>query len=100
MSQKTYQWNLHERGLRATERFERRYRFAADHGWFRSYLLFCGETPCAFLGGYQWKGRYYIDEIGFDPAFTKHSPGTVLQMMAIQDMFDYRQTGTDRFRLI
>ena len=58
VSRKTYQWNLHQRGLRGTERFERRYRFAADHGWFRSYLLFCGETPCAFLSGYQWKGRY------------------------------------------
>jgi CelD/BcsL family acetyltransferase involved in cellulose biosynthesis len=87
VSRKTYQWNLHQRGLRSTERFERRYRFAAEHGWFRSYLLFCGETPCAFLGGYQWRGRYYTDEIGFDPAFAKHSPGTVLQMMCIQDMF-------------
>jgi hypothetical protein len=91
VSRKTYQWNLHQRGLRATERFERRYRFAADHGWFRSYLLFCGETPCAFLSGYQWKGRYYIDELGFDPAFTKHSPGTVMHIMAIQDMFNYQK---------
>jgi CelD/BcsL family acetyltransferase involved in cellulose biosynthesis len=91
VSQKTYQWNLHQRGLRNTERFDRRYRFAADHGWFRSYVLFCGEVPCAFLGGYQWKGRYYTDEIGFDPAFTKHSPGTVLQMMMIQDMFAYEK---------
>jgi CelD/BcsL family acetyltransferase involved in cellulose biosynthesis len=87
VSRTTYQWHLHQRGLRSTERFERRYQFAAKHGWFRSYLLFCGDTPCAFLGGYQWRGRYYTDEIGFDPAFAKYSPGTVLQMMCIQEMF-------------
>jgi CelD/BcsL family acetyltransferase involved in cellulose biosynthesis len=91
VSRKTYQWNLHQRGLSATERFERRFRFAAEHGWFRSYLLICGETPCAFLGGYQWRGRYYHDELGFDPAFTQHNPGTVLQLMAIQDMFNYQR---------
>jgi CelD/BcsL family acetyltransferase involved in cellulose biosynthesis len=91
VSRKTYQWNLHQRGLSSTEKFARRYRFAADHGWFRSYLLFCGETACAFLSGYQWKGRYYIDELGFDPTFTKHSPGTVMHLMAIQDMFDYQK---------
>lgn len=91
VSKKTYQWNLHQRGLRAIQRFERRYGFAAERGWFRSYLLFCGDVPCAFLGGYQWKGRYYTDEIGFDPAFTKHSPGTVLQMLAIQDMFAFNR---------
>lgn len=89
VSRQTYQWNLHQRGLRETARFERRYGFAAERGWFRSYVLFCGETPVAFLGGYQWRGRYYTDEIGFDPAYSKNSPGTVLQMMAIQDMFAF-----------
>lgn len=89
VSRKTYQWNLHQRGLRATERLARRYRFAADHGWFRSYLLFAGKTPCAFIAGYQWRGRYYTDEIGFDPAFARFSPGTVLSTMAIEDLFAY-----------
>jgi hypothetical protein len=87
VSRKTYQWNLHHRGLRNVELLGRRYRFAADNGWFRSYLLFCGETPCAFIAGYQWRGRFYTDEIGFDPAFAKHSPGTVLTTMAIEDLF-------------
>jgi hypothetical protein len=89
LSRKTYQWNLHGRGLRATERIGRRYHFAADHGWFRSYILFCGPTPCSFIAGYQWRGRFYTDEIGFDPAFAKHSPGTVLRTMAIEDLFAY-----------
>jgi hypothetical protein len=89
VSRKTYQWNLHQRGLRATERLDRRCRFAADHGWFRSYLLFCGATPCSFIAGYQWRGRFYTDEIGFDPVFAKHSPGTVLRTMVIEDLFTY-----------
>jgi CelD/BcsL family acetyltransferase involved in cellulose biosynthesis len=86
VSKKTYQWNLHGRGLRATDRLRRRLHFAAGRGWFRSYLLYCGEAPYAFLVGYQWKGRYYTDEIGFDPVLAKRSPGTVLQMMVLEDM--------------
>jgi hypothetical protein len=89
VSRKTYQWNLHQRGLRATELIKRRLLFAAEHGWFRSYLLYCGDTPYAFLAGYQWRGRYYTDEIGFDPVLAKRSPGTVLQMLMIQDLFSY-----------
>jgi hypothetical protein len=89
VSRKTYQWTLHQRGLSATDLLRKRLLFAAEHGWMRSYLLFCAGAPVAFLLGYQYKGRYLFHEIGFDPEFAKYSAGTVLQLLAIEDMFDH-----------
>ena len=87
ISKKTYQWNLHGRGLSATEKIGRRYCFAAQNGWFRSYILFCGDVPVSFIAGYKWRGRYYTDEIGYDPAWSAQSPGSVLTVMALEDLF-------------
>ena len=89
VSRKTYQWIRHQRGLSATELITKRLLFAAARGSMRSYLLYCGESPCAFLVGYQAYGRFVMDEIGFDPAFAKHSAGTVLQMLTVEDLFNY-----------
>ena len=91
VSRKTYQWIRHQRGLSATELITRRLLFAAQHGSMRSYLLYCGENPCAFLVGYQACGRFLLDEIGFDPAFAKHSAGTVLQLLTVEDLFAYNR---------
>ena len=87
VSRKTYQWKLHHRGLSATGLLRQRLLFAAEHGWMRCYLLFCGGTPYAFLVGYQCGGRFVLDEIGFDPALSKYSAGTALHLMVIEDLF-------------
>jgi hypothetical protein len=87
VSKKTYQWKLYQRGLRATDLLRPRLRFAAANGWMRCYLLVCGGIPCAFLVGYQCGGRFVLDEIGFDPALSKHSVGTALHLMVIEDLF-------------
>ena len=89
VSRKTYQWTLHQRGLSATETLRKRLLFAAHHGWMRCYLLSCGERPCAFLVGFQYGGRFLLHEIGFDPALARHSVGTVLQMLTVEDLFAY-----------
>ena len=88
VSKKTYQWKIHHRGLSATELLKQRLLFAAENGWMRCYLLFCGGTPCAFLVGYQCGGRFVLDELGFDPALSKYSPGTSLHLMVIEDLFN------------
>jgi len=89
LSRKTYQWALHQRGLSATELLRSRLRFAAERGWMRCYLLSCGGTPAAFLLGFQHRGRFLFHEIGFDPELAKHSVGTVMQLLAIEDLFNY-----------
>jgi hypothetical protein len=91
VSRKTYQWIRYQRGLSATELITRRLRFAAELGFMRSYLLYLGDAPCAFLVGYQADGRFLLDEIGFDPALAKYSPGTVIQMLTVEDLFEYNR---------
>ena len=87
ISRKTYQWARYARGLSMVDRVTKRLTFAARNGWMRSYLLYCGAEPRAFLLGYQYGGRFVLDEIGFDPELAKFSVGTVLQMLTVEDLF-------------
>lgn len=91
ISRKTYQWRLHQRGLSATDLLRRRLQFAARRGWMRCYLLFCGESACAFIVGYQYQGTFVLDEIGHDPEHSKYSVGTVLQLLCVEDLFSYNR---------
>ena len=75
ISRKTYQWKVFARGLSDVGRFEARLRFTGANGWFRSYVWFCGETPVAFIAGWQVGGCYDHHEIGYDPAFQKWGRG-------------------------
>lgn len=91
ISRKTYQWVLHGRGLSATDLLRKRLLFAAGRGWMRSYLLVCGGTACAFVVGFQYAGRFLLHEIGFDPALARYSVGTVLQLLMVEDLFEYNR---------
>jgi hypothetical protein len=91
LSKKTYQWVLHGRGLSATDLVRRRLLFAAQHGWMRSYLLYCGGSACAFIVGFQYRGRFLLHETGFDPALARFSVGTVLLLLAIEDLFAHNR---------
>jgi len=91
ISRKTYQWQLHQRGLSATALLRERLSFAAAQGWMRSYLLYCGEQAVAFGVGYQYNGTFLLDEIGHDPEWSKHSAGTVLQLLMVEDLFNYNR---------
>lgn len=62
-------------------------KFAAQRGWLRSYLLLCGGVPCAYIHGQQYRGRYYHAVLGFDPAWSQYSVGTVLQFLVIEDLY-------------
>src|SRR5262249_35734532 len=66
-----------------------RSRFAAENGWFRSYMLYCGGRTCAFILGFQYRGRFLLHEIGFDPELAKHSVGTVSLLLMIEDLFQF-----------
>jgi CelD/BcsL family acetyltransferase involved in cellulose biosynthesis len=91
ISRKTYQWQLHQRGLSATDLLQKRLQFAAEHGWMRCYLLFCGERAVAFIVGYQYRGTFLLDEIGHDPEWSKYSAGAVLQLLTVEDLFNYNR---------
>jgi hypothetical protein len=91
ISRKTYQWQLHQRGLSATDLLRKRLQFAAEHGWMRCYLLFCGERAVAFIVGYQYEGTFLLDEIGHDPELSRYSAGAVLQLLSVEDLFNHNR---------
>jgi hypothetical protein len=66
-------------------------QFAAEHGWMRCYLLFCGQRAVAFIVGYQYRGTFLLDEIGHDPEWSKYSAGAVLQLLTVEDLFNYNR---------
>ena len=60
----------------------------AERGLLRSYLLICGEKPCAFILGYQFRDVYHYVEIAYDQSFSKLSPGAVLLYLLIKDLIN------------
>ena len=89
LSRKTYQWNLLGRGLQAPM-LKDRLLFLARQGWLRAYLLTVKDIACAFVIGFQYNGRYYLDEMGHDPAWRDYSVGKLLQLDLIRDLFEYQ----------
>jgi CelD/BcsL family acetyltransferase involved in cellulose biosynthesis len=87
VSQQTYQHKLLKTGLREAARLRPRLQVAAAKGWLRSYVLSCGGEACAYMLGYQYRGRYYYTTIGYHPRWAPLSAGTVLHWLVLQDMF-------------
>ncbi len=63
------------------------FTFLASQGALRSYLLYQGETPMAFIIGNQHRGLYRYEEVGFDRKYHALSPGQVLLLKVLDDMF-------------
>jgi CelD/BcsL family acetyltransferase involved in cellulose biosynthesis len=53
----------------------------------RGYLLFAKDAPAAFLLCPIRQGCVLYDWVGYDPAFSSQSPGTVLQYLALEELF-------------
>jgi hypothetical protein len=87
ISQRTYQYRLLGGGVRDRQVWKRLLTFAANHGWLRSYLLKCDGIPCSFLVAYQYGETFYHSSLGYDPAWSNLSVGTVLQMLILEDVF-------------
>lgn len=97
VSRRSYQWYLLGKGLRDVDRFRRQATGAAKHGWLRGYVLKVGERPVAFMVGYQYKGAFLYDEVGFDQELRRFSPGTVLQLLVIDDLYAHDTPRTFEF---
>ncbi len=59
---------------------------AADHGWFRGYMLYLRDKPVAFWHGNAYRGAFGVVSTGFDPAYAEDRPGTYLLMRALEDL--------------
>ncbi len=66
----------------------------ADHGLLRSFVLFAGDQPCAFVLGIEHDGVLHYTKPGFDDRYAKFSPGAVLLYLMLEDLFRERTPHT------
>lgn len=55
---------------------------------FRSYILMVDETPIAFVLGIQTGESYLYQQVGYDRKYRDRSPGQVLLVHLINDLFE------------
>lgn len=70
----------------AKEAFFRRYlRAACERGEGRIALLRIDRRVVAMQLAVEWSGRYWLYKIGYDEAYARCSPGTLLMLHALRD---------------
>jgi Acetyltransferase (GNAT) domain len=94
ISRTTYQFKRLGLGLRDGDALRRRLRLAANRGWLRAYLQSCGGKPCSFVVGYQFNGRFYYADVGYDPAWSAWGVGTMLLLHIVEDLFTHDRPET------
>jgi Acetyltransferase (GNAT) domain len=107
LSEKTYQERLLGSGLPKGEAFERDLANRAAKNAFRGYILFLEKKPVSYLYLPLEGSRAVYHSLGYDPEFSALSPGTVLQLLAMEDLcadqrikiFDFTQGGGEHKRL-
>lgn len=87
LSAKTYQERLLAAGLPDNPPFRAKAAELAAVGSLRAYLLFLDTKPVSYLYLPVEGDRVIYAYLGYDPAAADHSPGTVLQLLAMQRLF-------------
>ena len=87
LSAKTYQARLLDAGLPETPEARREMLDAAERGDMRCFLLSVGETPIAYLSLPVVGETLVYAHLGYHPDWARLSPGTVLQMEALERLF-------------
>lgn len=95
ISLRTYQEKLLGSGLPDDQAFLRRMYTLAAADSVRGWLLYIGGEPAAYLYCPIESGTVRYEYVGHDPAFSDLSPGGVLQMEAMRDL--YAEGGLKRF---
>lgn len=87
VSTKTYQEKLLDAGVPDSEEFVSEMETLAGENRVRAYILFDGPRPVAYLYCPVDDGVLIYAYLGYDPAYMKMSVGTVLQWIAVEQMF-------------
>lgn len=87
ISLRTYQERLLGSGLPDSDAFLRQMYSMAAADSVRAWLLYVAGEPAAYLYCPVQGGVVRYDHVGHDPAFNDLSPGGVLQMAALGDLF-------------
>ena len=75
VARKTYQRELGSGFVRSDEQLQR-LALGRRQDWLRGIMLHVDEQPCAFWLGSLYRGIYFSEATGFDPAFRKYEVGT------------------------
>lgn len=59
---------------------------AAGRSWWRAYILYAGDVPCAFETGIIYGRTYFAEAIGYNPEWSDFSPGTILFVKVLEDL--------------
>ncbi|WP_169978988.1 GNAT family N-acetyltransferase [Tautonia rosea] len=94
ISEKSYQQQLLGQGLPRAMEYREHVKSDAEQGRFLGFLLYVEDTPvayncCPVRGG----NAVLYDHTGYDPEFSKYSPGTVLQYKIIENLFEKGRFG-------
>lgn len=87
ISLRTYQERLLGSGLPDTPDFRHAMRAEAAAGQVRAWLLYLADAPVAYLYCPIHGDTVIYAYVGHDPAFNDWSPGAVLQLEAMRDLF-------------
>lgn len=87
VSAKTYQERFLRMGLPADDEFVSSALALSAADALRAYLLFLNGEPVSYLYCPVRRGVVIYDRLGYDPACAALSPGTVLQLLALESLF-------------
>jgi hypothetical protein len=88
ISQRSYRWRLPGWTLPDTAEFAAEMQDLAAADRVRAWLLYVAGEPAAFLYCPAPDGSVVLGHSGHDPAFRDWSPGAVLRLEALQELFD------------
>lgn len=97
ISLRTYQERLLGSGLPDDPAFFAAMHALAAAGQVRAWLLYIAAEPAAYLYCPIDGDTVIYAHVGHDPAFNDRSPGAVLQLVAMQDLFDEGRFATFDF---
>jgi CelD/BcsL family acetyltransferase involved in cellulose biosynthesis len=87
LSARTYQARLLDAGLPGSPEARRAMLEAAEDDRMRAFLLHAGEHAVAYLSLPVVRATLVYAHLGYDPDHARLSPGTVLQMEALERLF-------------
>jgi hypothetical protein len=91
VSKLTYQERLLDVGLPDSEEFRQNAMHLAQNDRLRAYILFDGNKPVSYLFCPEKDGVLVYAYLGYDPEYLSLSVGTVLQWLAIEQIFQERK---------
>lgn len=91
VSSLTYQERLLNVGLPDSDSFLQESVELAKGGLLRAFILFHGERPVSYLYCPARNNVLTYAYLGYDPEYSKWSPGTILQWLAIEQIFEERR---------